>query len=244
MNYFQTKSWFSITCQRTWRCCLEGVKAWSSVSITCPPDRLFKGWGGGGGCSASSTAEVRVPLSERACGGGAGVGRLSVTQVFWQEHSFFCRSLWLSNELAFIPSRSRKPSSYLFVKLGSCCSLSVTLVSLLCLTLQTLVWWRNGLRFTCHLFSRSHFSKTVYFQVSPLITFINVWFKYEMCHFIQYIIHFLVISDHIRTIFKAESLSQGWLVGWLGHTVDFLSIHWGSHPICNQKSTFFFFPPF
>lgn len=152
-------------------------------------------WEGGGGCSASSAAEVRASLSERVCGGGAGVGRLSVTQVFWQEHSFSRRSLWLSNELAFIPSRNKKPSSCLFVKLGSCCSLIVTLVSLLCLTLQTPVRWRNGLRFTCHLFSRSHFSKTVYFQVPPLISFISMWFKYEMFHFIDYI-----ISDHIQCI--------------------------------------------
>lgn len=107
---------------------------------------------------------------------------LAVTQVFWQEHSFLCCMLWLGNELACILPKHKKPLSYLFVELGSCCRLILALVPLLYLTLQTLAWWENKLRFVHHLFSARGFSEVAYIQVPTsfrIYFHVSHWFRWN-----------------------------------------------------------------
>ncbi len=99
------------------RCFSDDVKVRSLVSTACPPDTVLR-WDDSRRSSVSSTAEVRVSLSERDCGGAASLwprcfGRNTVSFAV----------CWLSNELPCILPKHKKPFSYLFVELGSCCSL-------------------------------------------------------------------------------------------------------------------------
>lgn len=110
VNYFQATSWFSITSQRwTW----GGFFGWhksvefSFHSMSSRNCSEMKGQQKGLCMKHSRGQDVSVWEGLWRAG-------LSVTQVFWQEHSFFCCMLWLSNELTCILPK-HKAFSYLFV---------------------------------------------------------------------------------------------------------------------------------